>query len=294
MATIEFDVDAFRAQFPGLFPDPPNTDAFIEVFWGAAICYVSDSTTGSLSEDCRRQVLNLVTAHLIMLMESSAAGNQGGFITSGSIDKISVSILAPDSKSAFQFFLNQTQFGIQAYAMLFAAGVGGFYGGGFNELGSFRRAGGAFVPPSAPASAIAASICPSLVVAPLAPYTLDFGIIAPAGNNTQSVSILPPCIVFSGSFSSPGNAITLSLWSGSATDTGARFNIYFWSGDDRAASNPATEVSLSVNPTGVAIGNGFVLSGLVAGAGVNDPNLVVITGVDQTSSQVLNLDIAAA
>lgn len=294
MAIIEFDVDAFRAQFPGLFPNPPNTDAFIEIFWDAAICYVSNSTVGSLSEACRRQVLNLVTAHLITLMESSVAGNQPGFITSASIDKISVSILAPPNKNAFQVFLNQTPFGIQAYAMLFAAGVGGFYAGGFNELGSFRRASGAFVPPSNAVEEIPASVCPALIAPPNAPFTLDFGSIAPAGNNTQSVSILVPCIVFSGSFSSPGNVITLSLWSGSATDTNARFNLYFWSGDDRVAGNPPTSVSLDVNPTGAGIGDGFVLSGLVGGLVGNDPNLVVITGVDQADTQVLNLDIAAA
>ena len=69
MTTIFFDVAAFRAQFPGAFPDPPNTDAFIKVFWDAAICYVSDQVTGSLSAECRRQVINLVTAHLITLME---------------------------------------------------------------------------------------------------------------------------------------------------------------------------------------------------------------------------------
>lgn len=294
MATIVFDVDAFRAQFPGLFPDPPNTDAFIEIFWDAAICYVSNSTVGSLSEACRRQVLNLVTAHLITLMESSVAGNQPGFVTSASIDKISVSIAAPTNKSAFQFFLNQTPFGIQAYAMLFAASAGGFYSGGRNELGSFRRSGGIFSPPANPLESVPTPACPALIVPPTVPFTLDFGAIAPAGNNTQSVSILAPCIVFSGSFTSAGNDITLSLWTGSATDTGARFVVYFWTGDDRVAGNPPTAVSRNVNPTGAGIGDGFVLSGLVGGTGGNDPNLVVITGVDQADTQVLNLDIAAA
>ena len=110
MATLLFDVDDFRAQFPGLFPDPPNTDALIEIFWDAAICYVSPDTEGALSADCRRQVLNLVTAHLITLSESAQAGNQPGFVVSASIDKISVTVQAPPNKTAFQFFLFQTPF----------------------------------------------------------------------------------------------------------------------------------------------------------------------------------------
>lgn len=295
MATLAFDVAAFRAQFPGLFPDPPNTDSFIEIFWDSATCYVSTSTAGSLSEACRRQVLNLVTAHLITLMESSVAGNQGGFVTTASIDKISVTIQPPDSKGAFRFFLNQTQFGIQAQAMLFAASVGGIYirGSSRSELGSFRRAGGDFVPSTFSASLVV-PVCPSLVVPPLAPYTLDFGAIGSPGNNTQAVSILAPCIIFSAEFSSPGNDITVSLWSGSATDTNARFNLYYWNGADRAAGNPATEIALKLNPAGATIGAGFILPGLVAGLVLNDPNLVVITGVDQAVEQVLNLDIAAA
>ena len=295
MATLLFDVDDFRAQFPGLFPNPPNTDALIEIFWDAAICYVSPDTEGALSADCRRQVLNLVTAHLITLSESAQAGNQPGFKVSASIDKISITVQAPPSKTAFQFFLNQTPFGVQAYALLYAHGVGGSYHGGFNELGSFRRAGGRFSPSSAAATTPSQVLCPSLLVPPLAPFTIDFGDLTAPASLTQSISVLASCSVFSAEFDAVlDDDIEISLWSGLALDSGARFNLYYWDSDARAAGGAATSISLNIDPTGLTILDGFELSGLKAGNAVDNPNLVVITGADNADTQVLNLDIDSA
>lgn len=295
MATLLFDVDDFRAQFPGLFPDPPNTDELIEVFWGAAICYVSPDTEGALSADCRRQVLNLVTAHLITLSESAQAGNQPGFVVSASIDKISVTVQAPPSKTAFQFFLHQTPFGVQAYALLYAHGAGGSYHGGFNELGSFRRAGGVFSPPSTAETTTGEVLCPSLLAPPLAPYTIDFGDLTAPASITQSISILGSCAVFSAEFDAVfDDDITISIWSGLVLDSGGRFNLYYWDSDARVVGGSATSISLNLDPTGLTILDGFVLSGLKAGNAVDNPNLVVITGVDNADTQVLNLDIDSA
>ncbi len=295
MATLSFDVDAFREQFPGQFPDPPNTDALVEIYWGAAICYVSPEVEGSLSAECRRQVLNLVTAHLITLAAQATAGQQGGFVASASIDKISVTIQTIESKSQFQWFLNQTPYGVQAYAILFAASVGGSYVGGFNELGSFRRAGGVFTPPSTAGDATAAVECPALLSPPLAPYTIDYGLLSAPANLTQSISILSNCGVMSAEFDAAlADDVTISLWTGVSEDSGHRFNVYYWDSDDRDGGLPATEISTNVDPTGLAIGNGFILSGITAGDAAQNPNLVVITGVNNDDTQVLNLDIAVA
>ena len=295
MATLLFDVDDFRAQFPGLFPDPPNTDELIEIFWGAAICYVSPETEGALSADCRRQVLNLVTAHLITLSASAQAGNQPGFVVSASIDKISVTLQAPPTKTAFQFFLNQTPFGVQAYALLYAHGAGGAYHGGLNELGSFRRAGGRFSPSSAAATTPSQVLCPSLLVPPLAPFTIDFGDLTAPASLTQSISVLASCAVFSAEFDAVfDDDITIALWSGLAIDSGARFNLYYWDSDARAAGGSATSISRDINPTGLTILDGFELTGLKAGNAVDNPNLIVITGVDNADTQVLNLDVDSA
>lgn len=143
---IDFDADLFRAQFPNQFPNPPNTDEILELYWDIAICYISNNAAGRLTEDCRRQAINLMTAHLIQIADNATSGQQSGFVESASIDKISVKVQTFQNKNQFQWFLNQTPYGQQLYAMLFLATVGGFMAGAFNELGSFRRAGGVFSP----------------------------------------------------------------------------------------------------------------------------------------------------
>jgi len=146
MATIEFNADDFRAQFPNQFPDPPNTDVFIELFWNSAICYISNEDDGSITGACRRQLLNLMTAHLITVANKTTDGEQAAFVKSATIDKITVTVQEFENKNQLQTFLNQTPYGQQVYALLYARTVGGFYFGGSNELGSFRRAGGVFFP----------------------------------------------------------------------------------------------------------------------------------------------------
>ena len=297
MAILQFDVVSFRAQFPGLFPDPPNTDSFINVLWDAAICYVSPQTGGFLSDDCLRQVLNLVTAHLIALIESSQAGNQAGFIVSGSIDNISVTISAPSSKSGYQFFLNQTQFGIQAYSMLYAAGVGGFFYGGFNELGSFRRAGGVFIPPLAVVEDTAPEIstCPILTVPPTDLTGLvDYGTII-SGNPAVAMGLEFPVdctsLILGWSTLGPGENVRAFIFSGFSTDTGDRFNIYYWSSDDRVAGNQPTLLIFNADVTGENFLAGVITGDLVSGTVVNEPNIMVITGVDNEDTIMCNVNM---
>lgn len=147
MATLAIDIAAFRAQFPGQFPVPSQTDAKIQILWDIAICYISDIDEGVLQGDCRRKAINYVVAHLITLNDKATAGQAPGFLESATIDKISVSIQSFESKTQFAWWMNQTIFGQAAYAMLQAKGAGGRYAAsGSNELGAFRRAEGLFIP----------------------------------------------------------------------------------------------------------------------------------------------------
>jgi len=150
MATITFDADDFREQFPNQFDNPPNTDAILELYWDTATCYVSCEVVSCdpLSAECRQDVINLVTAHLITIADAATLGLQSGFVESATEDKISVTMQSFDSQTQFQWFLNQTPYGQQAYALLYVQGAGGTYHGGFGELAAFRRAGGAFIPSS--------------------------------------------------------------------------------------------------------------------------------------------------
>ena len=150
MATIDFSAQAFRDQFPGQFPDPPYTDTVLQFNWDTAICYISDDDYGCLQGDCRQRAINLMVAHLIALNSNVDANTglvqQGGFVDSASIDKITVSVKAFESQSQFQWWLQQTPYGTQLYALLYVKSVGGMFIGGSNELGSFRRSAGRFLP----------------------------------------------------------------------------------------------------------------------------------------------------
>ncbi len=147
MARLAIDIAAFRAQFPGQFPDPPLTDANVQIFWDIAICYISDLDEGALAGAGRRKAINYVVAHLVTLNAMAAAGDAPGFLESASIDKITVSIQSFASRTQFAWWMNQTIFGQAAYAMLQAKGAGGGYAAsGSNELGAFRRAEGLFIP----------------------------------------------------------------------------------------------------------------------------------------------------
>lgn len=150
---IEFDVILFRDQFPNQFPDPPYTNDLIETYWNIATCYISDENCGFLTGECRRVAINLMTAHLLALnIQSNIDGEnvipQQAFIESATISKITVSLQKFETKSQFSWWLNQTPYGQQLSSLLNASLVGGFYYGGYNELGSFRRSGGNFIPTS--------------------------------------------------------------------------------------------------------------------------------------------------
>ena len=83
MATIVFDVTLFRARFP-VYADPIDyPDALLQDFWNQAICYVSDENCGIIVDDCRLQLINYMTAHLIYIwnlvndQNGEAAGGGG-------------------------------------------------------------------------------------------------------------------------------------------------------------------------------------------------------------------------
>jgi hypothetical protein len=147
-SVIVFDPDAFREQFPNQFPESEYPDSLLQVYWDTAICYISDEDYGCLSGDCRLAAINLMVAHLVTIADKSTSGEQTGFVESATIDKISVTLQSFDNKNQFQWFLNQTPYGQQLYALLYVKSVGGSYYGAYNELGSFRRSGGRFFPHS--------------------------------------------------------------------------------------------------------------------------------------------------
>lgn len=297
MATIAFNAASFRAQFPGEFPNPPNTDDLIELYWNVAICYVSPQTGGVMTVECRTTVLNYVTAHVLKMSQGAADDEQLGFIEQGQIDKISVKVMTFPVTSAFTLFLMATPYGSQALAILSAHNNVGFYVGGRNELGSFRRSGGVFTPPSISVAEVAPTDqCPILSVPVSAPYSLD-GDVSGGSFADISFSVLAGCFAFSVGFTSVdfGRAITLSIWSGFAIDAGQRFDVFYFDSIEVIANSVPQEIIAGLNPTGVDQPSGFIhATGMQTGSSPGNPNLFVFTGFRNLDAQLLNVRIAVA
>lgn len=135
----------FRQQFPQYEDDTVYSDALLQMYWDEVLCFVSDKGYNLIGQ-CRLFLLNLFVAHMLTLNAQAQRGKQGGFITSSTIDKVSVQKVAPPSANQFQWWLNQTPWGQQAATMLYMATVGGDYIGGLPEQAAFRRVGGVFAP----------------------------------------------------------------------------------------------------------------------------------------------------
>lgn len=144
MTAITFDVAQFRLAFPAFASAVTYPSPVLAAYWDAATCYISDSDWGYLRGDCRRQALNLLTAHLTQTGYAAAAGQSQGTVITSTVDKITVTLLAPPVRNGWQFWLTSSPYGVRLWALLTVRSVGGFMVGGSNERGAFRKAGGNF------------------------------------------------------------------------------------------------------------------------------------------------------
>jgi hypothetical protein len=144
MATIVFDVAAFRVAFPAFANETTYPDATLQAYCDAACCYISPEDYGWLNGDCRARALNLMTAHLAMLSSMIANRQPAGVGISATVGDVSVSMMPPPVKTAFQYWLATTPYGTQLWALLNVKGVGGLYVGGLPEKSAFRKVGGRF------------------------------------------------------------------------------------------------------------------------------------------------------
>ena len=127
MATLTFDVALFRTQFPE-FSDAVNyPDSMLQMYWDIATCYISDSDYGALSGSCRQFAINCMTAHLTKLGTNTEDNEALNFVTSATIDKISVSVAQPPNRNQWSWWLSLTPYGQQLQALLSVNAVGGMY-----------------------------------------------------------------------------------------------------------------------------------------------------------------------
>lgn len=146
MTAYVFDVTRFRADFPAFanatdFPTPT-----LQMYWDTAGCIMDndDYNCWAFEGECRERGLYLLTAHLTALSVIIAGGQIPGIVTQATIDKVSVTLMPPLVDTQLQQWFCMTPYGMQLYAMLQAAFVGGFYIGGLPELSAFRKVGGVF------------------------------------------------------------------------------------------------------------------------------------------------------
>lgn len=149
MATHTLDIAVFRLLFPP-FADPTKfPDAYIQAQWDMAVTYFGDVDGCLFGGPEKQSALNLMTAHLMQLNILIAAGGSagaGGVLTGATIDKVSVTLAPPPFKNGWQWWLAQTPYGAQLWALLQLKSAGGYYIGGLPERRGFRKVYGTFRP----------------------------------------------------------------------------------------------------------------------------------------------------
>lgn len=150
---MAYDDAAFRAQLPEFADTAKYPAAVLSASWDLATNFISlpSCPLSMLSGNSYQTAVNYMAAHLWVLSNQqsqpgqSPGENQGGFETSASIDKISVSTLPPPAANMWQWWLSQTPYGQALAALLRIKAVGGTSVGGLSERSGFRKVGGVFL-----------------------------------------------------------------------------------------------------------------------------------------------------
>lgn len=140
---MTLSIDEFRQRFPAMADPVVFPDAQILAQWEMATCFISQGRT--LKAKCLETALYLMTAHLLwsgwLISQGQTSAN---IVTGATISKVSVSMQPPPAKSAWQFWLASTPYGLQLWALLNIKAAGGAYVGGLPERTAFRKVGGVF------------------------------------------------------------------------------------------------------------------------------------------------------
>lgn len=144
MATITLDITIFRSQYPAFINVIKYPDATIQRAFDMSEIFIKNETNCLLDTKALTTILYLMTAHLLQIETNTLKNGNGsnGVITSAAIDKISVTIADPQSKTAWQYFMNQSIYGQELLALFSMLSIGGFYFGGKPETVPFRKVGG--------------------------------------------------------------------------------------------------------------------------------------------------------
>lgn len=144
MAQHVIDYATFRILFPAFANATTYPNAVLDVFWASAVSFLGDYDGCLLSGAGLQSALNFMTAHLLQSNVLLQSGQTAVIVTGSTVDKVSVQLMPPPVKSAWQWWLFTTPYGVQLWALLSAQSGGGFYVGGRPEQSAFRKVGGRF------------------------------------------------------------------------------------------------------------------------------------------------------
>lgn len=144
MSLHTFDVVKFREQFPEFKNPTTYPDAQLQGYWDVATAIIDPNDNCFLKGNQLQQALNLLTAHLAKLYSFVDKGKTVGLLQGATVDKVSVTLTPPPLKTGYQWWLAQTPYGAQLWALTQAITAGGFWFGGLPELSSFRKTAGVF------------------------------------------------------------------------------------------------------------------------------------------------------
>lgn len=132
----EITVSEFRQKFPMFDDTTKYSDSFIQSMIDVAKLYISPEPNCMVSVEMQKQMIYLMTAHLLTLNYQIMQGDMSsasGQVASASVGGVSVSKAIPNNKTELDYWLNLTPFGMQLLALLSLMTGVGFYVGGQRE-----------------------------------------------------------------------------------------------------------------------------------------------------------------
>lgn len=136
MSTVEISIAEFRTFFPTFNDTAKYPDTMVQVMLDTAVVYIPNLANKYVKDNVIKQMDYLMTAHLLTINGALANGTgdaAGGIVSSAHIDSVSVTKAIPQSKNAFQYWLNQSIYGQQLLALLKLQSAVGLYFGGTKE-----------------------------------------------------------------------------------------------------------------------------------------------------------------
>lgn len=147
MAEHVLDIAAFRILFPPFSNETLFPDIRLESVWGLATGYIGNVDGPLFGGTSMQYALDLMTAHLLQLQVMAEAGTLvNAALTGATVDKVQVQFAPPPFKDGWTWWLCQTPYGAQLWALLSVKSAGGFFVRGNPEREGFRRVGGGFGP----------------------------------------------------------------------------------------------------------------------------------------------------